>query len=341
MAPGRLGRVDVTIERYGWASDLAPGDLAAVNRIHNAAWDEWIPGERPLSEAALVDFDRFSAPPERMDRALARAGNGMVLGLGLVYWRAGPGGCTLRMWVDVAHRRTGVASALGTALAEIAAETGRTGINVSVAPGSAADAAVRQAEDFRPGLIVELNRTAVASIDRALLERWREEGEAAAGYSLVAYDAPCPTDELACQFVRAREVINEAPRPEGIAAADYTVEELRAVEMAGIAAHQDWWNVGVRHDATGDVVGHTELYLPANRPWMASQGDTAVHPDHRGHRLGAWLKAVNHLRLADERPEVEWVQTWNAESNEPMLRINRALGFAPVQRFQNWFRPLP
>ena len=28
------------------------------------------------------------------------------------------------------------------------------------------------------------------------------------------------------------------------------------------------------------------------------------------------------------------VQTWNADSNEPMLRINRALGFAPVQRFQ-------
>ena len=29
------------------------------------------------------------------------------------------------------------------------------------------------------------------------------------------------------------------------------------------------------------------------------------------------------------------MQTWNASSNEPMLRINRALGFAPVQRFQS------
>ena len=62
---------------------------------------------------------------------------------------------------------------------------------------------------------------------------------------------------------------------------------------------------------------------------MAFQGDTGVRPDHRGHGLGAWMKAVNHLRLADERPDVEWVQTWNAASNEPMLRINRALGFAP------------
>ncbi len=42
------------------------------------------------------------------------------------------------------------------------------------------------------------------------------------------------------------------------------------------------------------------------------------------------MKAVNHLRLLDERPErAQVVQTWNASSNEPMLRINRALGFQP------------
>jgi hypothetical protein len=49
------------------------------------------------------------------------------------------------------------------------------------------------------------------------------------------------------------------------------------------------------------------------------------------------MKAVNHLRLAATRPDVETVQTWNAAANEPMLRINRALGFAPVQRFRAWF----
>ena len=96
----------------------------------------------------------------------------------------------------------------------------------------------------------------------------------------------------------------------------------------------------MRHDASGELIGLTELYLPENRPWMAFQGDTGVRPDHRGHGLGAWMKATNHLRLADERPDVEWVQTWNAASNEPMLRINRALGFTPVQRFQSWYRPL-
>jgi len=331
--------VHVTIERFAWASELGARDLAAINRIHNAAWAEWVPGERPLSDTAFVDMDRFSAPPERMERALARTADGEVVAWGLVFWRDEPGGCTLRMFVDPERRRSDVGTALGAALAELGQSAGRTGVMVEIAPDSAADVAVRSTAGFRSDLTLELNRTAVGKIERDLLERWRDDGVAAEGYSLVAYDAPCPTDDLASEFIQAREVMNEAPRSEGEPESTYTVEELRDVEAAGTAAHQDWWNVGVRHDASGELVGLSELYLPVNRPWMGFQGDTGVRPDHRGHGLGAWMKAVNHLRLADERPDVEWVQTWNASSNEPMLRINRALGFEPVQRFDVWYRP--
>jgi GNAT superfamily N-acetyltransferase len=285
-------------------------------------------------------MDRFSAPPERMEKRLARASDSTVVGFAFAYWREGePGGCTLRTFVDAPHRGKGVGRALGADLARVARGAGRTGITVEVAPGSPAEAAVRAAEGFQAGLIMELNRTDARAIDHRLLERWRDQGEAAEGYSLVAYDAPCPTDDLARDFTTARAVMNEAPRPEGMSESDFTIEEMRAVEEASLAAHQDWWSVGVRHDASGELIGLTELYLPASRPWMAFQGDTGVRPDHRGHGLGAWMKAVNHLRLADERPHVEWVQTWNAESNEPMLRINRALGFVPMQRFENWYRP--
>ena len=332
--------MDLTIEPFAWAGDLTPSDLAANNRIHNAAWAEWLPGERPASDAALVDMDRFSAPPERMEKRLARAADGTVVGFAFAHWREGdPGGCTLRAFVDAAYRRQGVGRALGADLAQVARAAGRTGVTVEIAPGSTAEIAVRDADGFSPGLVVELNRTDVRAIDGDLLERWRAAGEASNDYSLVTYDGRCPTDELARDFIVAREVMNDAPRPEGTGESHFSLEELRAVEAASAAAHQDWWNVGVRHDATGELVGISELYLPAKRPWMAFQGDTGVRPDHRGHGLGAWMKAVNHLRLAHERPDVEWVQTWNAASNEPMLRINRALGFAPVQRFQSWYRP--
>jgi mycothiol synthase len=331
--------VDVTIEAFAWAGELAPSDLAANNRIHNVAWAEWLPGERPVPDAGLVDMDRFSAPPERMDKRLARASDGTVVGFAFAYWREGePGGCTLRIFVDPAHRLQGVGRTLGADLAHAARAAGRTGVTVEIAPGSPADVAVRTTDGFSPGLVMELNRTDVREIDRELLERWRAAGDTADGYSLVTYDGRCP-DDLLHDFIAARDVMNDAPRPEGLGESHFSVEELRAVEDASAAAHQDWWNIGVRHDPSGELVGLTELYLPANRPWMAFQGDTGVRPDHRGHGLGAWMKAVNHLRLADERPKVEWVQTWNAESNEPMLRINRALGFMPVQRFQSWYKP--
>jgi mycothiol synthase len=329
--------VAVTIETYAWASELEPADRAAVTRIYNDVWAEWVPGERPVSEAAYVDTDRFTAHPERMTRRLARAADGAVVGHGVAYWREEPGACTVRVFVDPTARRAGVGGAIGRSLVDEARAAGRIGVTLELAEGSAEEAIVA-AGGFRRDLVVELNRTDPRQIPGALLDEWLATGERAAGYSLVAYDVPCPSDDLARDFIHARHVMNDAPRYEGEAEATYTVEELLAVEAASIAADQRWWNLGVRHDPTGELVGISEVYLPNKRPWIVFQGDTGVDPAHRGHGLGAWMKAVNHLRLRDEHPEVELVQTWNASSNEPMLRINRALGFAPVQRFQAWYR---
>ncbi len=331
--------VAVTIEPFAWASELSPTDLATVTRIHNDVWAEWVPGEPLMSETAYVDSDRFTAHPERMTRCLARDDDGAVVAHGHAFWREGPGGCTMRAFVDPTARRQGVGRAVGAALAAEARADGRTSITLEVAVGSPDERIVEQA-GFRPDMVVELNRTDPRAISDGLLDEWRAAGERAKGYSLVAYDVPCPSEDLAKDFIHARHVMNDAPRWEGEAEATYTVDELLAVEAASVAAHQQWWNLGVRHDASGELVGISEMYLPAARPWIVFQGDTGVNPDHRGHGLGAWMKAVNHLRLRDERPAVEVVQTWNATSNEPMLRINRALGFGAVQRFQGWYRSL-
>jgi hypothetical protein len=66
------------------------------------------------------------------------------------------------------------------------------------------------------------------------------------------------------------------------------------------------------------------------KPWLVEQGDTAVHADHRGHRIGWWLKAVNALRVLDEKPNVRFIETWNDGGNRWMLDINDAMGFRPV-----------
>jgi hypothetical protein len=71
---------------------------------------------------------------------------------------------------------------------------------------------------------------------------------------------------------------------------------------------------------------------------MGFQWDTLVMAEHRGHRLGLLIKAANLRALRRELPDVSWLCTWNAESNEPMLRVNRALGFHPVGRTTEWLK---
>ena len=188
---------------------------------------------------------------------------------------------------------------------------------------------------------MELNRTDARTIDRRApraVAVGRRGGRRATRWWPTT--CRCPSDELARDFIHARQVMNDAPRYEGEAEATYTVEELRAVEAASVAAHQDWWNVGVRHDATGELVGISELYLPgqAARGWPSRATPASPRPPRpRARRLDEGGQPPPARATSD--PRSRWVQTWNAESNEPMLRINRALGFAPVQRFQSWYRP--
>jgi GNAT superfamily N-acetyltransferase len=56
---------------------------------------------------------------------------------------------------------------------------------------------------------------------------------------------------------------------------------------------------------------------------------------HRGHGLGAWLKAANLRRLTAARPVVREVRTSNAADNEHMLRVNRQVGFTVTASAQN------
>jgi GNAT superfamily N-acetyltransferase len=58
-------------------------------------------------------------------------------------------------------------------------------------------------------------------------------------------------------------------------------------------------------------------------------GATGVDPEHRGHALGKWLKAVMTLRVMDERPQVTSIRTGNADSNDAMLGINKEMGYVP------------
>jgi hypothetical protein len=98
--------------------------------------------------------------------------------------------------------------------------------------------------------------------------------------------------------------------------------------------------VCARHRVTGELAGQTVVVVEGERPEVAHQHDTSVVRAHRGHRLGVLLKTEMLRWLAEEQPQVETVDTWNAESNDHMIGVNQALGYEIIGRGLAWQRPL-
>jgi RimJ/RimL family protein N-acetyltransferase len=86
----------------------------------------------------------------------------------------------------------------------------------------------------------------------------------------------------------------------------------------------------------GRLVGFTDLQIPLAQPERAHQGGTLVLREHRGHRLGALMKAAVLRELAATFPSVRRVSTYNSDSNRPMVAVNEALGFRPAGRLSTW-----
>ena len=224
---------------------------------------------------------------------------------------------------------------LDAAIARCRAE-GRSRLTGTVPLDHAPGMAFAQASGATIGLLTEQNRLRVAELDRGLLRGWVDRvAERARGYSIVAFDGVCPDDWLE-PFARLTRVMNTAPRAETVEDVTFTTEQVRDNMTAYARRGHQSWTVCGHHDATDELVGFTELGFSPHRPWLAIQGDTAVEPAHRNRGLGRWVKALNALRLLDERPDVQQVGTWNAGVNAPMLSINRAMGFRPAAAWQEW-----
>lgn len=115
------------------------------------------------------------------------------------------------------------------------------------------------------------------------------------------------------------------------------------VERESVEAEQSprthLWTV-VEHAPSGRLVGYTMLSTPVESHRPASQDDTLVLREHRGHRLGMRLKAANLLHLLDVRPGHPAVTTYNAEENRHMLQVNEDLGFVATGYDAAWRKDL-
>lgn len=119
----------------------------------------------------------------------------------------------------------------------------------------------------------------------------------------------------------------------------WTIERLLTDEEAN-AGVRIALTTAVEHVASGQLVGFTEIAVPAEEHRASWQEDTLVLREHRGHRLGLLLKAENLRVLQERHPERRSITTYNAEENRHMLDVNEALGFRPFIYEGAWRKDL-
>lgn len=251
---------------------------------------------------------------------------------------------TTMAWAELhvlpAMRNQGIGSVMLEHLTTVAREHGRTVLAAEAAfPYDApADGAGHPDVEFlrRRGFtfgIGDVQRVLDLPVDE---RRLRDMVDSAApyhsGYEIRSFVGPVPEDILASYGDLVGSLMVEAPAGEMSYEREvYDEERVRANEaMAEASGRTRYTTIAVAPDAS--VVAYTELVVPAHDPGRVYQWGTLVAPGHRGHRLGAALKARNLLWLQQERPDLTLLVTYNAEVNAHMVAVNDAMGFRPVER---------
>jgi mycothiol synthase len=293
---------------------------------------------RPLAEEMAAV--RNQPPAEDGVVLVARDGAGAIAGYLDCGWEQVPGvDHTLMTEVAVlpGWRRRGLGRLLLDRVTGVAEQRGlrlilgRTRDNV---PSGAAFCAWSGAE---PAFVMRENRLDLRAVDRDLVARWIAGGPVRApGYRLEFVSGRTPA-HLLDRVAEVLNVMNTAPREDlDIGDIPMTAELVRDNEEAAIAAGEQLWACYAVEEPSGRFVGLTTIEYRPGTPDRVRVGDTGVDREHRGRALGKWLKATMTQRILDELPQVRWVITWNAGSNDAMLGINTELGFRTSAVHTTW-----
>ena len=240
------------------------------------------------------------------------------------------------------HRRRGHGSALLAEFEQRSRGLGRSLAGLGVAADDEAAQRFVRRHGYSYAAPEARRKQVLAEVDRAGLDRLRAQASAAArDYDLVRTMAPVG-DDLLATLVEVTAAINDAPRGE-LKMEDevFDVQRLKDVESAAAGKGQKLYRVYARHRPTGQVGGHTVMMVQPRIPGYAWQYDTAVHRDHRGHRLGLLLKIDMMDWLARAEPHLEVIETWNNAENTFMINVNEAIGYRLSRVFHEYQKELP
>jgi len=319
--------------------DVAQTDAAVRwNSVFDAVQQELF-GDQG-SEWSLAELRALQRKPDTKRACFAAWSDGQVVGALHVMLPLRDNLHLAVFWPAVvpAARGRGIGSALLGTAERVATEHGRSVFLVeSEWSGDGTDLA----EGFatRRGYVVaqtmlrsEMALPADVSGLRAILD-----SAGAEDYAIESVVDDLPEQWLEDRAVLAQRMSTDAPTDD----VDWKEEVWDAERVR--AGHQEMRSAGrriiesvARDLPTGRLVGFTRVEVSPESPDRAYQQDTLVLREHRGHGLGARLKAANALLLMEALPTVRAIRTWNADSNRHMLAVNRALGYAVDGYSREW-----
>lgn len=282
-----------------------PETTTASHRLHWLAADDERAGGAPLGTAAL--------------RLFTRAGQDHL--------------AELTLSVHPAERRRGVGSRLLSAALSVAREHRRRSV-VTQAGADTPGAAFLSGHGFRTVLALTYARLslrdgpAAADLDALAALAARPHP----GYRLRSWAGTVP-DQLAASFADSRRAMDDMPMDDtDYGTVTWDVDRVRDA-AAAIARRGDLlYTVAAVDESDGTVAGFSELVVPGDGRGDAQHYGTGVLPAHRGHGLGAWMKAESVRQATARHPGLAGLLTDTADSNTHMRRINDALGYRPTHR---------
>jgi GNAT superfamily N-acetyltransferase len=172
------------------------------------------------------------------------------------------------------------------------------------------------------------NRLHLGDVDWDMVARWVAEGQARnPDTRLVFHEHRVPEAERS-EFAQAiGSLLNTMPFDDMEHGEIVVTVDTIADQYARMDDMQASHHVYLTREPDGSISGMTDIgYVPA-RADRVNQRFTGVRPDCRGRGLGKWIKAAMLQYIRETYPDAEWMTTGNANSNDPMLAINRRLGF--------------
>jgi GNAT superfamily N-acetyltransferase/RimJ/RimL family protein N-acetyltransferase len=260
----------------------------------------------------------------------------------------------LELAVPAEHRRRGVASAVLQAVRAEAAAAGRTSMmtEVDVPLEHVHQGARAEHAEQWPGVafaraagmtmrLGDVRRELRVPMPAALAgDLHAQVARAGDHYRLRSWEGfTAPADLDAVALLAARMSVDPPQGDLEFEPEVWDAARVRDDEEGTRTRDMRWWTA-LAETATGEPAGFTQLLLSNSDPHLAWQCATLVVPEHRGHRLGLALKLRCLEAMVVAEPAVRVVTTWNAESNGPMIAVNEAMGYRPVEVTQEWQGPV-